>query len=1038
MRWRSLGAGLVVLGMSSGCAVSSPRFLSQDVQTAVAQSDMQRLETERLVLYYPRGTRESALHIAGRLEYCRRELEKRAAFSNDLTQEKAVFVLPSLAYNNAYVQPAFTQRQIGLVPQYNTAIDLFEQLNLPPDPGTIGCHEMVHDFHSRQVRGAARVIRHVLGNYYTPQQGLDSWFWEGLAVFYETRLSGLGRLNDAYFDGQFHAGFAGKTINGGDLSDLQRDTPFGAQYLVGSHFVDFLVRRYGEEKLWRLIKGTGNSIFFPIGINSAFRRAYDRSLSELIEDFDAEVKQRYPVRARPPTQTVARELPSTAVFARAPSGHSALATQGPDDYAQLAVYDPSGKELLAHRLNDLGFGRRIVGSSVGLISGLSFTADGQHLYFVIVDTGPVYSEAHLMHLDVARDELEIVEQNLEGAGGSVSADGKRYYYSHALGPSLALHVYDLKSHTVNQLTPAITGSYPSNPVVSPDGKRLLVTEAGDGGVRLALFDAHTGQRLSSVSTPPGIALHPSWLGDQRVLYSASDGRSLQAFETDLGAASFRQLTQAPYLAARPFSDGRTLHFLNREGWRWTLDRTPYPLPPRPQATPPAVPPEAAPVTPPAARLTHLPGALAGADVIDPSRLAAPPEIIRTLAVSANATPSKAPAFESTSYAHHQTPRDVPVKVISDHEYSASEALFVPDKWGPWLVSRANNGTAFGAFVTGKDILGFQSWLLSAAYDPKAKLPTVGVSYLNFFAAPWAISGDFSFIGRREAQTEDLVPQVNVPVRIRETIADLTISRSWYDTTGLGFGARYIDSNYQLESPRFNIAQQRFVGPLATLSYRTFDGTSYAGRKLGVSFTGMGTLFPRQLSTASFDVTDARGELGAALPLPISKRHKLELTMVGRGLLGSPRDTPLLQVGGAGNANAFQNQNDNQPDTRLASGVLPVGLRFYEPLRGFEDLALFSRYLASGTATYTYPLIVDVGSATSLGFLPASFLRQIDLQLFGTGATFVDSGRSRASAVGAALLLRTNLWVLPLTFTFQEARRLSNDERFAFFFGLSAD
>lgn len=1030
---------------------------------------MQRLETERLVLYYPQGTKERALHVAGRLEYCRRELEKHQLKKNDISTDKAVFVLPLLPYNNAYVQPPFTQRQIAVVPQYNTAIDLFEQFNIPPDPGTIGCHEMVHDFHSRQMRGGAAAIHHVFGNYYSPQQGFDSWFWEGVAVYYETRLTGLGRLHNAYFDGHFHAGFAGHTINGGDFSAFQRNTPFGAQYLVGAHFIDFITREYGEDKLWQVINAHAGGIIFPMNVNGSFKAAYGKTLTTLIEEFDADTKKRYPVRVRPPEQQVLRDLPSSAVFYRGRSGHTILLSGGPDDYARYTVYAPDGTELLTHRLNDLGVARRIVGSTVGMVSGLSMTPDGKHLYFVIVDTGPVYSESHLMHLDIERDDLEIVEQNLNGSGGSVSPDGKRYYYSHAESLSLALYCYDLTSHQVTQLRPHVVGAYPSNPVVSPDGKRLLVTEASDAGVRLALYDADNGQRLASVNSPPGVTLQPSWLDDQHVLYSGSDGRYMQVFETDLRSDTFRPLTAVPYVAARPYSDGHQVQFLNRIGWKWTLDQTAYLPQPAAAASTTAVSagdpvlvvkdvdvPKvtrvplsaanalAAPTEPPTANEELSDRDPAPAQQEAPPAAALAPATTAPSAVAPAAVAPPAPKqtgeFVSASYSMHQTPQDVQVKVLSEGSYSAFDQLFLPEKWGPYIISRQDNGTAYGAFVTGKDRLGYQAWALSAAYDTKAKLPSVSVSYLNNFAAPWAISGDFAFIGRREAKTEDLVPAVDEPVRIRETVADLMLSRQWYGSTFVGLGGRYIDSDYQLESAKVSIAQQRFVGPMAAFGYTTFDGTAYAGSKLGFGLNATGTFFPKQASTADFNLTDARGELAVPVPLPFWKRHKLILDGVGRGLLGCPADTSLLQIGGGGNSTPLENagQDKYNPESQLASGVLPASLRFSEPLRGFENLALFGRYAVIATATYNAPLIFDVGSATSLRFFPAFFLRQIDLQLFGTGATLIDEGREKPIAVGAAAIVRTNFWLIPLSFTFQESRRLTYDEKFSFFFGLSAD
>ena len=70
---------------------------------------------------------------------------------------------------------------------------------------------------------------------YTPQIGIDPWFAEGLAVYYETKLQpGTGRLMWPFWRGAFAAGFAGKRFNGGDLSVFQRNFHAGSYYLAAA------------------------------------------------------------------------------------------------------------------------------------------------------------------------------------------------------------------------------------------------------------------------------------------------------------------------------------------------------------------------------------------------------------------------------------------------------------------------------------------------------------------------------------------------------------------------------------------------------------------------------------------------------------------------------------------------------------------------------------------------------------------------------------------------------------------------------------
>ena len=227
---------------------------------------------------------------------------RAAHVHNSVADQKIVAILPELAFNNAFVTPRIAGYEtLAVVPTYDT-LDMFSlEMGLPPDPAVIGCHEITHYVQFQQIAGFAW-FWNLFGQVYTPQIGLDPWFDEGLAVYYETKLQpGTGRLAWPFWRGSFAAGFAGRRFNGGDLSVVQRDFHAGSYYLIGSQFVRFLAERYGEDKLWKLIDVQARSIFFPLWVNLRFWQAYDKTLSTLIDEFADEVAANLPARDAPRT-----------------------------------------------------------------------------------------------------------------------------------------------------------------------------------------------------------------------------------------------------------------------------------------------------------------------------------------------------------------------------------------------------------------------------------------------------------------------------------------------------------------------------------------------------------------------------------------------------------------------------------------------------------------------------------------------------------------------------------------------------------------
>lgn len=370
-----------------------------------------------------------------------------------------------------------------------------------------------------------------------------------------------------------------------------------------------------------------------------------------------------------------------------------------------------------------------------------------------------------------------------------------------------------------------------------------------------------------------------------------------------------------------------------------------------------------------------------------------------------------------------------MRVVRDEPYSATEGLFVPQVWGPLVSIRDDDGVAFGASMLGGDRLGFHRWALGAAYDFSAELPSALASYIYSGTAPWLVSAVAAHFGTKESISggEDVLS--------RETVASLDLLRSWYGTTTYSIGARYADVLRETEDSGQRFDARRFTGPSSSLGFTSVDGTAHAGAQRGFATIASAAHFPEALAESDFSITDVAGGASVWIPLPGSRRHSFVVSGRGRALAGAPEGLALLQVGGAGGALTTPG---GTPVGERSAGVLPPGLRFYEPLRGYEDFAIFASRTVTGDAAYRYPFIIDEGVASTLGFLPSGLLRQVDVEVFASAATFLEQGRDEAYAVGGAVIPRFALWLVPLSLTIQGSRRLSYDEEWAAFIFLGPD
>ncbi len=996
--------------------------LPTDVATAVARDDMRVLRTEHIDLYYPDNQpAERAYAFAARLEGCLTELRKRttvASRGDGISQQRLQVIHPNLPFNNAFVNPPLAGDFFSVIPTHTT-FDWSIELGIPLLQDYVACHELVHYVHFQQSFRFWGGVNRIFGHTVSQQIGLDGWFIEGLATYYEQLLQpGTGRPTWPAWTGAFHAGVAQDGISGGDLSDLNRQYHWGNHYLIGSHFVAYLVYRYGEPKLWELIALQGKSFFFPFIVTRRFKQVYGRTLSQLIDDFAADAKLRFPVREKPSTQHTVRKLGANGRYARALDGTEAVMTWAMDAPATVTLYSKHGEILHRVAMTDVTPPRTLAVADPRLVSGLSFSADGRSLFWVSIDQGPVYQAARLMQMDVTSGRIRRVHDDLSGQGGSISPDGSVYYFVRSDARGQALRALDLRTGTQRTLYAAGSNTQMAAPAVSPDGRRIVIT-VFEGSYGLAVIDASTGKRTHTLSFTGSALTDPSFTDDGRLLFVAAHEQVFQAFVHDLETGTTTQVTQVPYLALHARASLGVVRFLNRQGWQYTLDEV---------ALPPPLPPA------PAASVATLPAAADSQATASEANLSAPSSLEPGLQTN-NLT--NGPILPLPA------PASVALSGVTDEPYRVFPELLIPTMRGPSLsflgaaVSRSNtvrNGPILGVALLGSDPLGYHRWGLAGALQIGSYRASGAASYLNAQLAPVFVTLSASHLSYEQTVRNSVDTDGDGDPDLRRKSLVVTEQSEASLALGLALRTSYLQAgfnlldDYQSDSEPPAPARRRLGGPSLLLAHDSLEYTPMSGPRRGFYTSLTGTVYPTGLSTLPFTLTDAAGDLALYSPLPFSKRHTLSLALRARALFYDDPSVRLLRVGGV---SAYGDSLFDSPAGRDADWFegVPQSRRFSEPLRGYETYSFLTNQIGAAQLQYRYPLIIDAGVASSLGFLPSFFVRQIDLALFGLAAT-TDTERPKDFArlvAGGALTLSTRFYYVPLSVRYQLAQRFTDDK-----------
>lgn len=410
-------------------------------------------------------------------------------------------------------------------------------------------HELVHIFHLDRVRGVWALLQNVFGrspllfvNGYQPR-----WLVEGLAVYYESLLTGSGRIEGSEHRMIARTAALEHTFPRIDqLSYANPRFPYAyAAYAYGSLFVDHLGDTHGDSAVAAYVNRASGRLF-PWDLNGPARRVFGRGLTAEFRAWAASLAASQPSRAPPMPRW--ENLTVDGVYTSFPRWR--------DDSTIIYTGTPGRESYAAWRLtvrdSARGRGPTVTRDRIArrhTPSPHTRLADGSLIYSELEYTGPF-----TMRSDLYVDDPRGRRRRLT-AGERLSAPDARRD-----GTVVAMQIIPAGTRLVlrapdGTITPITSGSLDeqwAEPRWSPDGRHIAAIRWTRGGTSSVVVVDTTGRVLHTLASERVVNAAPSWSPDGAFVYFSSDRTGI----TDLYRVPFVPGDTLPPVLQR-MSDAQT-------------------------------------------------------------------------------------------------------------------------------------------------------------------------------------------------------------------------------------------------------------------------------------------------------------------------------------------------------------------------------------------------------------------------------------------------------------------------------------------------
>lgn len=425
-------------------------------------------------------------------------------------------------------------------------------------------HELAHVFHLDRTAGWWRAGQYVLGRnpFLFPNLYSPSWLDEGIAVYYESRLTGAGRIV-----GTDHAmivraeALDSLTPALNALSAATLKYPLGqVPYAFGSLLVDYVARHQGPEKMRAFVDGSAARTI-PFLLNANAKRGFGISFDSAYRAWTDSIRRN--AFSLAPAGTKVRDLTSRGWTAER------LRWLDPE---HVAYASDDGRSLPALRGEPTSGGRP---SLLAVRKTLDVTSP-------LANGARVFSEADFTDPYTLRNDLyverggrttrlthgaRLMQPDARMRAGSPAIDVVAVQVTPGADHLVRVEVNG-DSAAITPITGASLDTIWSEPRWSHDGTRIATTLWTHGAEsEIAILDA-SGRLLKTVGRSHAVNNSPSWSADDAAIYFTSDrsGRSaLYRARVADGALVRVAESSTGLFENEPSADGAQLATLHYQG-----------------------------------------------------------------------------------------------------------------------------------------------------------------------------------------------------------------------------------------------------------------------------------------------------------------------------------------------------------------------------------------------------------------------------------------------------------------------------------------
>ena len=509
-------------------------------------------ETEHFRVTFTPELEEVARRAGARAE------EAYAALSRYLRPPRGkvdIVVTDHVDYSNGYATPFPSNRIVLFANPPITS----SSLRFVDDPTElIVTHELLHIFQLDRAGGLWKIGQAVFGRapYLFPNAYQPSWLLEGMAVHYETRITGSGRLAGTNHRMIARTAAMSHTLPRLDQLSLANPRfPYGyATYAYGSLFVEHLADTHGDSALARFISASSSNLV-PMWLNWPARRAFRKTLTRAYREWTRSLVDSAPPH-RPPMRGW-QDLTVEGAYANFP--------RWVDD-TTLLYAGTSGREtygLYRLTLRD-GDHRPSDASKVRLARRHSESPnvvlpDGSILYSQLEYSDPYHLRSDL-YVDRPGGGTVRLTRGARLTTPDAREDGRIVaVQTFAAGTRLVLVSRD--GRVITPLTRGSMDEHWVEPRWSPDGTRIAAIRWVSGGTSSVVVLDTAGRHLPPLFAARAVVATPSWSRDGRHVYFSSDHSgiaNLYRAEVDAGGVARVSDAATGLFEPQPSPDDRRL------------------------------------------------------------------------------------------------------------------------------------------------------------------------------------------------------------------------------------------------------------------------------------------------------------------------------------------------------------------------------------------------------------------------------------------------------------------------------------------------